>query len=68
MFNMLAPGVIEQHLTFGASTTIGSHTVHASIAKAFNSSVTGPNPMDAPGAQEIDLQMDQWDIEIGLSF
>ena len=67
MFNMLAPGVIEQHLAIGASKMIGEREVSIAITRAFTGSVDGPNPM-GPTAQLIELEMDQWDIEVGFSF
>jgi hypothetical protein len=30
--------------------------------------ISGPNPMEAPGQQTIDLEMDQWELEISWSF
>lgn len=69
MFNILAPGVIENHATFGFSKTLlPTLQVHAALTRAFSNSVTGENPMEAPGQQEIELKMDQWDAELGISF
>jgi len=31
-------------------------------------SVSGPNPLEAPGAQQIQLKMHEWEIEFGYSF
>jgi hypothetical protein len=31
-------------------------------------SVSGPNPLEAPGLQTIELEMDQWDLELGFSW
>jgi len=69
MFNMLAPGVIEQHITFGFSRKMcKGKELSVSITKSLNKSISGPNPMEAPGAQTIDLEMNQWEFSIGMSF
>ena len=68
-FNILAPGVIEQHATLGGSYTVSKgNTLNVSVIRAFSKSVTGPNPMEVPGKQTITLKMDQWDFELGWSF
>lgn len=38
------------------------------MTRAFSSQVVGPNPLEAPGAQTIELHMDQWEVEVGYSF
>ncbi len=69
LFNILAPGVIEQHITAGVSAKVGEKsTVHLSVVRALSHSVTGPNPLEAPGQQTIELKMDQWLFDLGLSF
>ena len=68
-FNILAPGVIEQHATVGASYLVSKGSkVNFSLIRAFSKTVTGANPMEAPGQQKISLKMDQWDVELGWSF
>jgi len=68
LFNILAPGVVEKHLTLGATQTIDPRSaVSFSLVRAFSKSITGPNPLDAPGAQTVTLRMDQWDFELGYS-
>jgi long-chain fatty acid transport protein len=68
-FNILAPGVIENHATIGGSYEISKgNKLNLSIIRAFSKTVTGANPMEAPGQQRISLTMDQWDIEFGFSF
>ena len=43
-FNILAPGVVEQHLTLGATWTLASkNEVTVSYMHAFKNSVTGPS-------------------------
>ncbi|MBI5060402.1 outer membrane protein transport protein [candidate division KSB1 bacterium] len=69
MFNILAPGVVEQHLTLGGSYMIGGQKeISCSIMRAFSNSVQGANPMEAPGQQQIELKMDQWEVEVGFGF
>jgi len=36
--------------------------------RSFSKSVTGANPLEAPGAQMIELKMDQWEFELGFGF
>ncbi len=68
MFNILAPGVIESHATFGFSRDIGNgRSVDFSLVRAFAKEISGPNSLEAPGAQTIKLKMDQWDIGVGFS-
>ncbi len=68
LFNILAPGVIQQHLTAGVSGKVGDKsTLHLSVVRALSHSVTGPNPLEVPGKQTIELKMDQWVFDLGLS-
>jgi long-chain fatty acid transport protein len=69
LFNILAPGVIEQHITAGVSKCLGKKAIlHFSVVRALSHSVTGPNPLEVPGRQTIELKMDQWLFDLGLSF
>lgn len=69
LFNILAPGVIEQHLTFGFSRLVkGTQELSIAITRAFAKKVRGGNPLEVPGRQSIELRMDQWDFEFGWSF
>lgn len=69
LFNILAPGVIEDHLTVGFTTLLSEKSaLHFSLMRGFSSSVSGPNPLEAPGQQQIELKMDQWEAELGFSF
>lgn len=70
MFNILAPAVIEEHLTFGATMAL-SNTSEINFAAMYakNNSVTGPNKFTTdPGtgiaAQDITLAMKQYELEI----
>ncbi len=69
LFNILAPGVIEQHLSLGVSKSIGEgKEINFFVTRALASSVSGPNPLEAPNQQTIELKMDQWEVGLGFSF
>jgi long-chain fatty acid transport protein len=69
MFNILAPGVMEQHYTIGFTMVPAKgHEFNLSAMYSPRNSVTGANPMEAPGQQSIELQMDQWDVELSWSW
>jgi hypothetical protein len=38
------------------------------IMHAFSHSVTGPNPLEAPGQQKIKLTMNQWEFSVGYAW
>lgn len=64
MFNILAPAVMETHITFGFTKEIGTdNEFNFAAMYAPNSSVKGANPMEAPGQQTIELEMSQWELE-----
>ncbi len=49
MFNILAPAVIQNHVTFGVSKDIAkNHEITVAFMYAFENSVIGANPLDAP--------------------
>jgi long-chain fatty acid transport protein len=69
LFNILAPSVEEQHLTFGFSKLInGTQEISLAVMRAFSNGVKGPNSLEVPGLQSIELKMDQWDLELSWSF
>lgn len=69
LFNILAPGVMEHHATAGLSWKFrGNRALNLALMRAFSASVEGPNPLEAPGRQSIQLKMNQWELELGLSF
>jgi len=68
LFNILAPGVIERHATLGLTRSLGSRReMSLAVTRAFSTRVEGANPLEAPGQQRIELRMDQWEVEVGLS-
>jgi len=66
MFNMIAPAVNESHISVGLTRMIGEHALNLAITHALDNSVTGENPFDP--AQQIELNMNQWEFEIGFQF
>ncbi|HSN68260.1 MAG TPA: outer membrane protein transport protein, partial [Thermoanaerobaculia bacterium] len=52
LFNILAPGVVEDHVTAGFSRALpGGNAFHFSLMHALRNSVSGPNPLEVPGQQ-----------------
>lgn len=70
MFNILAPGVVQNQLSLGLSKEVGKkgNQFHLAMNYAFNSSVKGPNPLDPPSVQTIEIEMNQVELELGFSF
>jgi long-chain fatty acid transport protein len=69
LFNILAPGVVQNHATLGVSKLLSPKSaVHVALTRAFSTKVTGANPLEAPGQQTIELKMDQWELELGWGF
>ncbi|MEK6197290.1 MAG: outer membrane protein transport protein [Desulfobacterales bacterium] len=66
-FNIIAPGVIEQHATFGLTYTFESKgELDFSFMYAFENDITGYQNFD-PG-QTVTLTMSQWELGIGYSW
>ena len=69
LFNILAPGVMQQHLTLGFTRAIkATQEFSLALMRSFSHSVKGTNPLEVPGLQSIDLRMDQWELELSWSF
>jgi long-chain fatty acid transport protein len=69
LFNILAPGVIERHVTLGLTRQFaGDRAVSAAVMRALSNTVSGPNALEAPGQQRIDLRMDEWEFEVGYTW
>lgn len=67
MINILAPGVIEEHITFGVSQTLSNkHEWSLALMYAPNASVSGSSLFDP--TQEITLEMDQFELEFGYNW
>jgi long-chain fatty acid transport protein len=70
-FNILAPGVIEQHATFGFTYTFENQAeLDFSLMYAFENDVTGINSLQDPGntPQIVTLTMNQWEVGVGYSW
>jgi len=66
IFNILAPGVIEEHFTFGFTRQLDANSsIDFAAMYAPSNSVSGPNAMDP--VQEIELEMDQYELAISYN-
>jgi long-chain fatty acid transport protein len=69
LFNILAPGVIEDHLTAGFSRQMKrGGNFNFAVMYAPSKTVSGANPLEVPGQQQIRLNMNEWEVEFGYSF
>jgi long-chain fatty acid transport protein len=69
MFNILAPAVIQNHITFGVTKQLAkTHEITVAFMYAFENSLKGANPLDAPNQQTIEIGMKQWQVEVGYAF
>ncbi len=67
MFNILAPAVIEDHVTAGFTKKTGQNNeLSMAVMYAFKGDQTGPNPFDP--TQDIKIEMYQWEIELSYSW
>lgn len=68
MFNILAPAVVEQHITVGLSKNFEGREMNVTFMYAPTGTVEGKNPLEAPNQQTIKLEMTQWQLEFGYAF
>lgn len=70
LFNILAPGVIQDHVTLGFSRTLQQSPGRVNVALMYapSKTVSGNNPLEVPGQQRINLRMHEYEVEIGYSF
>ena len=70
LFNILAPGVVQQHITIGFSKALERSPGRFNVALMYAPATTdtGQNPLEAPGVQNISLKMHEFEIEFGYSF
>ena len=69
LINILAPGVMEQHVSAGVTRTVRKgQAVNFAIVRAIPKSVAGPNNLEVPDRQTIELRMDQWEFDVSYSF
>lgn len=67
IFNILAPGVIEDHATVGFTKGLTSgNEFSMSFMYAFKEKISGPNALDP--SQMIYLEMKQWELEIAFGW
>ena len=67
LFNILAPGVVEQHFTMGYTReSEGGNSWTIAAMYAPSKSVRGINPLDP--AQNIEISMDQFEFEFSYTF
>jgi long-chain fatty acid transport protein len=69
LINILAPGVMEHHVTAGVTRAVTKgQAINLAVVRAIPKSVVGPNNLEAPGQQSIELKMDQWEFDVSYSF
>lgn len=76
MFNILAPGIIEDHLTLGFSVKINPTTeLSVSYMHGFKNSVSGANPDGSGGTpsfgggtSEVQMSQNSFELSLGGSF
>lgn len=68
LFNILAPAVVERHITVGFSKKFEDREMNISFMYAPTGTVEGKNILEAPNQQTIKLEMTQWQLEFGYSF
>ena len=67
LFNILAPGVMEQHITFGLTKKAANGGEwNFSFMAAPENSVKGPSAFDP--TQQIEVTMNQLEFEVAYSF
>ena len=68
LFNILAPAVIQDHITGGMTLPVGkSQEFNLSLMYALENSVKGDNPFDG-GATQIEITMSQIDVQAGWAW
>ncbi len=68
LFNILAPGVMEDHFTFGFTRALDSNSdFNFALMYAPSVNVTGPNVFELPGQQTIELEMNQYELAASYS-
>jgi long-chain fatty acid transport protein len=68
VFNILAPGVVEDHFTFGFTSQLNAKSaINFAVMYAPNVSVTGPNTFEAPDQQTVEIEMDQYELALSYS-
>ncbi len=69
LINILAPGVMEHHITAGVTRMLtNGRALNLAVVRAIPKSIAGPNNLEVPGFQTIELKMDQWEVDFSYSF
>jgi long-chain fatty acid transport protein len=69
LINILAPGVTEQHVSAGLTRILKKgRALNLAIVRAIPKAVHGPNNLEVPNRQSIELKMDQWEFDLSYSF
>jgi long-chain fatty acid transport protein len=69
LFNILAPGVMETHVTAGFTREVGrTSELNFAAMYAPRNTVRGINPLEVPGQQEIELEMRQFEVELSWAW
>jgi long-chain fatty acid transport protein len=67
LFNIIAPGVIEQHATIGLTKNFSNHqALNFALMRAFSKSVSGTSPIIS--GQTVELKMDEWEADFSYSW
>lgn len=67
LFNILAPAVIEDHITFGFTKKHrANNEINFAFMHALSNSVKGSSPLDP--TQTVELEMDQIEMELSYSW
>ncbi|WP_455221136.1 OmpP1/FadL family transporter [Kaarinaea lacus] len=68
VFNILAPGVMEDHITAGFTTELAGALKEFNFAAMYSpkNSITGPNAFFP--SQNLTLEMTQWELEASISW
>ncbi len=68
-FNVLAPAVVEDHITAGWTMRLGENQeINLAGMVAPSNSIKGPNAFDggsAAGGSDIEIEMSQWELQAG---
>jgi long-chain fatty acid transport protein len=68
-FNIIAPGVVEQHLTLGATWTLANKAeLTVSYMHAFSNSVTGPSATSLLGIGNSNETLKMHQNSIGIAY
>jgi len=68
MFNILAPGVVEQHFTFGFTRSYSNNSdFNVAVMYAPSKKISGPNTFQPSSVQTIDLEMYQYELAFSYS-